>query len=486
MTLSPAAPRRPPDWGGRAEARAFLLAALGEEFDPGRSSMTSVSVPAPACRPEVFLGAMPGEKGVLWQPTTGTAFAGLGAACRIDLGGPDRLRDLREQADAFLARLTTRDFPGCRAPSPRWFGGLAFAATAPSPPWEPFGGGAFTLPRWRYASDGTGAVLTLTLGGERDRRPGEVGAEFDVLFAALSCGEAQREVPNEWGGPASIHHLDPAIWQARIEAILHAIATGRFEKIVAARRSLVELPRPVTDTQVLWRLRTEQPGCTRFAFRQALPGGAPVTFLGATPERLIERRGKHISSEALAGSIARLARPARLHPESRDEQALRLLHSGKDGEEHALVVRDIAARLRPFCTWLRVPERPEVRILSQVLHLHTAIEGELAGGAHVLELVAALHPTPAVGGVPTEDAMQWIADHEEDRGWYAGPVGWFDAGGDGEFAVALRSGLLDGAGMRAYVYAGAGIVRGSDPQAEYQETAVKQLALLRALGAVRT
>ena len=147
------------------------------------------------------------------------------------------------------------------------------------------------------------------------------------------------------------------------------------------------------------------------------------------------------------------------------------------------MVRDIAARLSPFCAALRVPERPGLRSLRQVLHLVTAIDGELRDRAHVLDLVAALHPTPAVGGVPTAEAVRWIVEHEEERGWYAGPVGWFDRGGDGEFAVAIRSGLLDGA--RAHVYAGAGIVRGSDPSDEYQETAVKQLALLRALGIVK-
>ena len=117
------------------------------------------------------------------------------------------------------------------------------------------------------------------------------------------------------------------------------------------------------------------------------------------------------------------------------------------------------------------------------MHLHTPLTGVLREAVHVLDLVAAVHPTPAVGGVPRQDSVAWIAAHEPDpRGWYAGPVGWFDAGGDGEFAVAIRSGVLEA--RRAHVYAGAGIVAASDPAAEYAETSVKQRSILRALGIV--
>jgi menaquinone-specific isochorismate synthase len=202
---------------------------------------------------------------------------------------------------------------------------------------------------------------------------------------------------------------------------------------------------------------------TRFAFR---PG--ETAFVGATPERLVARRGLSVASEALAGSAAR---------------SEALLASRKDLGEHGFVVREIARRLRPLCRSLTVGERPDVRELRHVLHLHTPIEGVLAEPTHVLELVEALHPTPAVAGVPTDGALAWIAARESaPRGWYAGPVGWLDGDGDGEFAVALRSGVVDGA--RAWLYAGAGIVRDSDPRAEYDELELKQRALAAALGAV--
>ena len=235
---------------------------------------------------------------------------------------------------------------------------------------------------------------------------------------------------------------------------------------MAARRADVELPQPIDPLAVLARLSHDFPTCNRFAFRRD-----GVTFLGATPERLIARRGLEIETEALAGSIKA----------GREDQAEQLLSSSKDLEEHMLVVREILRHLEPRCARIDHPDRPQIRRLRHVLHLLTPITGTLREPAHVLELVAALHPTPAVGGVPSRESVKWILEHEPAaRGWYASPIGWFDAAGDGEFAVALRSGLVHD--RRAWIYAGAGIVRDSDPVKEYQETGLKQKALLGALG----
>jgi isochorismate synthase EntC len=145
------------------------------------------------------------------------------------------------------------------------------------------------------------------------------------------------------------------------------------------------------------------------------------------------------------------------------------------------VVAAIAAALGPLCDALEVPGTPEARVLRDVIHLATPIRGRLAADTHILELAAALHPTPAVGGVPRDRALAFIAGHEPPRGWYAAPVGWFDRAGDGELAVALRSGVLRGA--TAHLFAGGGIVVGSDPEAELAETALKLRPMLAALGA---
>jgi menaquinone-specific isochorismate synthase len=183
-----------------------------------------------------------------------------------------------------------------------------------------------------------------------------------------------------------------------------------------------------------------------------------------------------VETEALAGSIRASASDEEDHI-----LTVRLLESEKDFGEHALVVDAIRRKLEAFCAELRMPARPRVRRLRSVLHLHTPMAGFLAHDRHVLELAAALHPTPSVGGVPTADATRWIAENEPaPRGWYSGLVGRFDAGGDGILVAAIRSALLRWA--TAHVYAGAGIVRDSDPDAEYEETSIKMRAMRSALG----
>ena len=288
-------------------------------------------------------------------------------------------------------------------------------------------------------------------------------AELAAILAALAAPISPSPAT-----AVAQHDLPVPRWLAEIERIRAAIATGDLRKVVAARARVVELARAIDVAAVVTELGRRQPACTRFAIAR---GGA--AFVGASPERLIRRRGRAIDSEALAGSCARGGDDA--------AAAAGLLASAKDRAEHAWVVRAIEAALAPRCRALTVPAEPVVRTLRQILHLHTPIVGELDRDRHVLELVAALHPTPAVGGTPTVDAVAWIAAHEPTaRGWYAAPVGWFDGAGDGEFAVAIRSGLL--AGATATLSAGAGIVAASDPAAELAETELKLRALSGALG----
>jgi isochorismate synthase len=192
------------------------------------------------------------------------------------------------------------------------------------------------------------------------------------------------------------------------------------------------------------------------------------TLIAATPERLVRRTGATVSCDALAGSARG------------DEGAKALLASGKDRREHDLVVSAIATALRDLGGVVAMPTEPGVRTLRHVLHLHTPIEATLREPRHLLEVAEALHPTPAVGGTPTRLATDWIAKHEAARGWYASPVGWFDLDGNGELAVAIRSGVIHS--ERAHLWAGAGIVAGSDPDREIAETDLKLRAMLGALG----
>jgi isochorismate synthase len=247
-----------------------------------------------------------------------------------------------------------------------------------------------------------------------------------------------------------------------VAAAVDAIEAGAFEKVVAARA--IDLAVEALDPwALLHRLRGEH--LVRFAF-----GRGDAIFLGATPERLVALDGREVLTEALAGSIAAL-------PGASQE----LLASDKDHREHQVVVAEILRSLDPFCSALLAPPTPSIRALRHLLHLVTPIRGEARGALHVLDLVGALQPTPAVCGLPREAAASWLRAHEGlDRGWYAGPVGWFDGQGRGAFAVALRSALLRGSSARLFV--GAGLVRGSTPEGELRETALKARSLLDALG----
>jgi isochorismate synthase len=263
---------------------------------------------------------------------------------------------------------------------------------------------------------------------------------------------------------------EPALaqWTRLVEEIQREIAAGNFEKAVLARRAIYQLRPTPSPSEVLERLRTTAPDCTRFAIQRQ-----GHVFLGATPEWLIRKRGRRIETEAMAGSSSR--------NESDAEQ--RLLESAKDLEEHRLVLEEVVRALQSVCVEMTVPGGPRIRRLRDLLHLHTPVVGQLANDHHVVELVGRLHPTPAVGGAPRNAALAWLNSHEtESRGWYASPVGWVDGAGDGEFAVALRSALM--IDNVAHLYAGAGIVRESNPALEYEETQLKLASMVRALGVV--
>ncbi len=431
-----------------------------------------LTVPAPRVEPETLLDVAGRSPGLFWAGGA-TAFAGAGAACTIRVAGRDRFRQLRRRAERLWRRLEVAEYgsPTPAAAPPRLFGGLAFdAGAAGEEPWRELGDGRFTLPRFLYRRDRRAASLSLAVDGreivgraEREAWQAELGRLSATLAQRGSA--ARRQFPLPACGETDavrVHRPSRGRWTREVEAIRRAIARGDFAKIVAAQCSRVELAAPLDAATVLRRLARS--GVTRFAFRRRRS-----TFIGATPERLIARRGRHIETEALAGSIG----PG-------DRHAEQLMASAKDRHEHALVVGEIVRRLEPLCEELSLPAAPGIRELRDVLHLRTPITGTLAAPCHVLELVEALHPTPAVGGLPSAAAMRWISEHESPaRGWYASPVGWFDASGDGEFAVALRSCVLNGS--TAHLYAGAGIVGDSDPRLEYHETELKRQALLTAL-----
>lgn len=458
----------------RAEMRAGspslqeLGAVLAEQIPRlGADALASVSVPAPLVPPEALPDLFPEQGALVWDTPSGAAFSGAGACASLRAAGPDRFRSIVEQARALWPRLVPLSVRG-RAPAPRLFGGFAFAPRPTPPrPWSEFGDALFVLPRYGYSRVEREAWLSLTLPRHEllTLGPERVLAELELVRQRLSAAAAQPEAVPARAVLAADAPRDPDRFVALATELRDAIVQGRFDKVVLAEQRQLQLSPAPQPSAVLARLRELAPECLRFALRS----GA-ATFLGATPERLVQQQGLDVFTEAVAGSI-------RAGEEARDS----LLGSQKDRAEHAFVVREIVRQLEPLSTTLWHAPEPQVRALRHLLHLYTPMRARLRERCHVLDLVERLHPTPAVGGLPREAAQRWIVESEpEPRGWYSGPIGWFDAAGDGEFHVALRSGVLDG--DQAYLYAGAGIVRDSNPEHERAETQLKLQVLKAALG----
>jgi menaquinone-specific isochorismate synthase len=452
---------------GREGIAARLEAARADHRQASPTDLVLVRVDVPAVAPEALLEQFAEDDAVLWHPPAGTCFAGIGVAALVTGAGSTRFADVRLAQAALWAKV--RAGRAGEWDAPRLFGGFAFAPSgARSEPWSGFGAARFVLPRLTYAVRDERASLTLAVERrELDRGTSEALSSFQRAYELLLS--EPKPTAGEAVAPASRREGDPATFEHQVEQLVQRIQRGELQKVVAAREVQLTFASPLDPVATVVGLSEQAPECLRFLFR-----AGDTAFLGATPELLIHKRGRTVETEALAGSIdARADSPERW-----------LQASAKDLEEHALVVSAITSALAPLCNDPTLPTRPGVRSLKHLLHLYTPIHAELDRDTHVLELVERLHPTPAVGGVPTQAALECIAQTESfDRGWYAGAIGCFDALGDGDFNVALRSGLLRA--DRAWLYAGAGIMLESRAALEYAETTWKLSAMLSSLRARR-
>ena len=478
-------------------APAFARPGTDDELAAGlavarkHAGWTFIALPAPVVAAPAIVAALPSVPVVAWS--SALTIVGAGAACELRGTGAGRWHDVIAAARRIeCGAIVDRSGAGALA-RPRLLGGLSFApGAADRAPWSGFGDAWFMLPRWTYVHDGVRAALVLAVDARDGHQPARWSEELAAFRLALTARFTPRVQPQlvtidypphpsrgaaRPGEAGACEPGDRDAWRAQVRAITDAIAAGECAKIVAARSAVVTLAGEARVADMLAELDARHADCVRVLVR---PPGAGA-LVAATPERLVKLEGATVACDALAGSIARSAAQAVARIGDRDDAAL--LASAKDRNEHELVVRAIASALRGLDAEVNAPAEPGVRTLRHVLHLHTPITATLRAPRHVLELAAALHPTPAVGGTPTQIATDWIAAREVvPRGWYAAPVGWFDLDGNGELAVAIRSGLL--AGERAHLWAGAGIVAGSDPDRELAETDVKLRAMLGALGVI--
>lgn len=425
------------------------------------------------------------------QPSRERAMAAQGELFAIETRGPDRFAEASRLAQSLFGDLRVVGDEGGADAGPLLVGGFAFRDESGSTArfqaeWRDFPPGRLVLPERMLVRSGEWAHRCWV-------HPIVPGARADAewrSFEARLAGDFVDTRPPATDSPApGAYELGPeyrvradrphAAFLAQVREAVARMEGGGLDKVVLARSLAVRrggLPRGgrFELEPFLAALRRIYPTCTTFAVDR----GA-AAFVGATPECLVALADGWVETAALAGSA-----PRGRSPEEDDQLGDALRASPKEQEEHALVVRGIRESLAGFCGPLGVPDAPRLRRLEGIQHLETPIAGalrpDLAKSATVLDLVAALHPTPAVAGLPRDASLAWIAEHEGlARGWYAGPVGFVDARGEGEFRVALRSGLVRGGEAR--LFAGAGLLPDSDADAELQETRIKLRALLAPL-----
>ncbi|MCC7364184.1 MAG: isochorismate synthase [Dehalococcoidia bacterium] len=399
------------------------------------------------------IAALRREATVSWEhPAVGEAHFALGEATRLRGPRGARLADARAAVLPLFAGLAEADRQLVRA-----FAAFEFdpCNVLRHPAWEGFGGWQVVVPR----------VLLSRSGSEWQGIAFAVGGEDDIL---PSLDTPARPAPTTRS--AAGHGLDDAAWQSAVWCAVERIRGGTFEKTVLARQ--ITLPVRRSIEQVLGELAERYPNC--FTFRFATAGG---DWIGASPERLVALEGGAVRAASLAATRRR---------GSTEEEDRRLgeelLADPKERAEHAVVVEAVRAALEPVCESVVAPCEPRLMRLPNLQHLYTPVTGRVREGVTVLDLVERMHPTPAVGGWPREQGVAAIRALEAmDRGWYAAPVGWFDAAGNGEFAVALRAARVTG--DCATLFAGAGIVAASQPERELAETNLKLRPLAEALGA---
>jgi len=403
---------------------------------PGGLTVSTVSIGDPGD----LLSRLPGPRASAWIHQ-GDGLVGWGEAARLSLpAGVDRFAAGEKWLAELFDSAAVRDEVGVPGTGPVAFGSFTF---------DP-------------ASDGSVLIVPAVIVGRR------AGVSWQTTISA--GGAEQIEPQRARTTPAEVRWSDGSLtapqWEQIVAAAVDRIRSGELRKVVLARDLQACASADIDIRVLLERLAARSPGCFTFSC---------AGLVGATPELLIRREGSQVSSLVLAGTMGRGGSKA-----ADEALAAALLASAKNAEEHRYSVESVRDLLTPLCAELRVDPAPFLLQMADYRHLATSVTGVLARDASALALAASLHPTAAICGTPTETAMELIRELEGmDRGRYSGPVGWVDGRGNGEWAIALRCGEIDGG--RARLFAGCGIVAGSQPDSELAETETKFRPMRRAL-----
>ncbi len=437
------------------EAQGLLLDQIDRWLKVGHPAQKAKTVvrleqPVQALDPLSWLVAQPHPQRTYWTDRSQREkLAGIGEAWCVQSVAETPYREVMHQLAALL-----KEAP----PEARFLGGLRFDPKAfLSPEWQAWGAARFVLPEIVLEERESQHWLVCQVVRRED--PSE---EWTVLKMLRQRLAALRPAWEQTPAPFSFHrrrnHPEQPGWEAMVTEGLKLIESGELSKVVLARCAEFELASPSDPVQLLWALREKAPEAFHFCFQRE----ENQAFLGITPERLFQREGRQLQSEALAST-----RPRGATPEEDEQLAEELRTHPKEQREHLMVLTRLEALLEQFCGGSERLSYLESLRLTHVQHLRSRVRGKLQETVQDEDLLPAFHPTPAVSGTPNEAALGHIRRLEPfDRGWYAGPIGWVSRDA-AEFAVALRSGLLSNRTLR--VYTGAGVVEGSEPEKEWQE-----------------
>lgn len=334
--------------------------------------------------------------------------------------------------------------------------------------WQNYATSQLTVPAYLIAYENDEYYFTVNLSIDEHTNVENIVQEIETIKQTLQ-NERHTKVNYE---QKVVYQVEkhPEKWMQSVQKAVDTINNNEAEKIVLARELRIKLKERVNVGILIDKLMQTQQQSYIFAYEQG-----DDCFIGASPERLVQIQGQALLSTCLAGTA----------PRGKDDIedtkiANELLNDTKNRQEHDHVVKMIRSSIEPFCFNINIPNEPVILTLRNLQHLYTPVTATLNNGVTVFNLIEVLHPTPALGGVPRDKALKFIREEEQfDRGWYGAPIGWIDYQGNSEFAVAIRSGLVQG--DEVSLFAGCGVMGDSDPETEYEETAVKFLPMLTIL-----
>ncbi|QHS23105.1 isochorismate synthase [Virgibacillus sp. MSP4-1] len=407
------------------------------------------------------------------SPEDGVILIGLGSVCQFkeNKTNGDRFEQVHSEWKDLLKSIYIDNPYNQPGTGPVMMGGFSFDPEESSELWENYPSSQMTLPEYIITIDDSDAYLTchIRLDGQADIENGR--ASFTQMI------ETMKKDPQQGAkDPECISQQEKSAeeWKETVRSATERIENRQMNKVVLARELRVSFNHSIPVSKVLENLLEQQKQSYIFAVESG-----EDCFIGATPERLVKVENGELLSTCLAGTS-----PRGETPQEDEVLGKELLYDEKNRMEHAFVVDMIKQAVEACSDHVEVPESPVLYKLRNLQHLYTPVRGRLREGHSLLEVVRSLHPTPAMGGVPREEALSFIKDEEQaDRGWYSAPIGWMDAMDNGEFAVAIRSGLIQK--NEASLFAGCGIVKDSDPEKEFRETQIKFSPMLMALGGLQ-